>query len=517
MNEETGDKGPMVGKPKPRRVSRGWMLAIVGALVVVVALVIGLNVGGVRKRIVGEIGAPTIESIAVLPVENLSKDAEQDYFAVGMMQMLIAQMQCIGSFRTIGPMSVLQYAKAPKPLPEIAQELNIDAVVEASVLRSGDRVRLVADLTHAPTRRRLWGEIYERDLRDILILSAEVSRAVARAIEAEITAQEEARLAAAPPVNPRAYDAVVRGMWGGNPAKTEDNLKQAIQIDPAYAQAYDYLAQTYYMRAMYPARVAPKDIYPKAKDAARKAISLNPDIFMSHRVLGTVALEYDWDFSAAETELKRALEIVPSGPWAHHLYSHLLLSLGRMEEARAETRRAMEVDPRGSALFACASWHDIADGNFEEAEKRASRALSLGAPDQLARLSLGWSLGERRRFDEAIPEFQKAVVGWQNAVFPTAALGHGYAVARQESAAREVLDKLLARSKTEYVSAYEIAAVYAGLGDKDRAFAWLEKAYEERATLLVYFRMDPRIWSLRSDARFKDLLRRMNFPQDERN
>jgi TolB-like protein/tetratricopeptide (TPR) repeat protein len=470
---------------------------------------------GVRERLLGGISAPRIEAIAVLPVENLSEDPGQDYFAVGMTQMLIADMQCIATFRTIGPNSVMQYKKAPKPLPDVARELHIDAVVAGSVLRSGDRVRLVVNLTHASTRRHLWGQTYERDLRDILGLSAEVCRAVAREIKAGLTPQQEARLVAPRPVNPQAYDALLRGMWGGNPAKTEDFLKQAVQIDPAYAQAYDYLAQTYYMRAMYPARLAPKEIYPKAKEAAQKAVSLNPNIFMSHRILGTVALEYDWDFIEAEKELKRSVELVPSGPWAHHMYAHFLLSMGRMEEAKAETRRAIEVDPRGSTLFACASWHDIATGQYEDAEKHASQALSLGAADQLARLTLGWSYGERRRFDEAIPEFQKAVVGWQNAVFPTAALGHAYAVSGQESAAREVLDKLLARSKTEYVSAYEIAAIYAGLGDRDRAFEWLEKAYEERASLLVYFRMDPRIWSLRSDARFQELLRRMNFPRTQ--
>jgi tetratricopeptide (TPR) repeat protein len=196
------------------------------------------------------------------------------------------------------------------------------------------------------------------------------------------------------------------------------------------------------------------------------------------------------------------------------MYAHFLLSMGRMGDAREASRRAMEVDPLGSALAACVSWHDIAEHNYEEAEKRASQALQLGAPDQLARLTLGWSYGQRGRFDEAIPEFQKAVVGWQNAVFPTAALGHAYGAAGKGPEAREVLDKLLARAKTGYVSPYEITVIYAGLGERDRAFEWLEKAYAERSSFLVYFRMDPRIWSLRSDPRFKDLLRRMNFPED---
>jgi tetratricopeptide (TPR) repeat protein len=204
-------------------------------------------------------------------------------------------------------------------------------------------------------------------------------------------------------------------------------------------------------------------------------------------------------------------------PWPTIYYAHFLLSMGPMEKPRAESLRAIEADPMNPVLLACLSWHEIAAQDYDEAEKRSSQSLSMGAPDQLARLTLSWSYELRRRFDEAIPEFQKAVVGWNGAVFPTAAIGHACAIAGKESAAREVLDKLLARSKTEYVSAYEIATIYAGLDDRDRAFEWLEKAYEERASLLVYFRMDPRIWSLRSDARFQDLLRRMNFPQDRRN
>jgi len=495
--------------------SRRWILALAGALVIVVALAVGLNVGGVRERIFGGVGVPRIETIAILPLENLSKDPEQVYFAQGMTNLLILDMGVIRSVLPISPTSVTQYRKAPRPLPEIAQDLNIDAVVEGSVLRSGGRVQLTVNLVHAATRRRVWGQTYERELSDLPNLRGEVCRAIAHKIGAKLTPREEALLTSRPPVNPQAEDALMRGMWGGNPAKTEEYLKQALQLDPSYAAGYDFLAQTYSMRLMYPTRVAPKDIYPKAKEAAQKALSLDPNTLLSHRILGTVALEYDWAFIEAEKELKLGLEPAPHGTNAHHQYAHYLLSMGRVEEANAETRQALEIDPLNSTLFACASWHEIATGNFEEAEKLALRALSLGAPDQLARLTLGWSYALRGRHDEAIAEFQKAVVGWQNAAFPTAALGHAYAVAGQEAAAREVLDKLLARSKKEYVSPYEIAVIYAGLGDKDRAFEWLEKAFEERATLLVYFRMDPRIWSLRSDPRFQQLLHRMNFPQKQ--
>ncbi len=194
------------------------------------------------------------------------------------------------------------------------------------------------------------------------------------------------------------------------------------------------------------------------------------------------------------------------------MYAHFLLSMGRTEEAKVESRRTLQLNPRGQE-GACVAWHEIAAHDYEAAERRSLEALKRGAPDQLARLVLGWSYSLRGMHDKAIPEFQKAVVGWQNAVYPTAALGHAYAVAGNVAAVRAVLDKLLARAKKEYVSPYEIAVIFAGLGEKDRAFEWLDKAYEDRSTMLVYFRMDPRIWGLRPDPRFESLLRRMNFPQ----
>jgi TolB-like protein/Tfp pilus assembly protein PilF len=504
MNEKTGKKA----------IFGLALLVLGGALVVIAGLVIGLNVGGVRDRLLGG-GVPRIESIAVLPFENLSHDPAQQYFASGMTSTFVGDLQQIGGVRVIAPSSVAKYKKAPKPLPEIARELNLDAVIEGSVLRTGNNLQLTVKLTYAPANRRLWDHTYERDLRDVWNLQAEVLRTVAREIKVTLTPREQACFSRSRPMNPQAYDALLQGRGAGNPTKTEEYFRQAIQLDPTNAMPYVQLASLYDMLTMDRA-LAPGDTYLKAKEAAQKAVSLDPTLSIAHRILATAALEYDWDFVEAEKEFKRGVEFCPNGLWAHHLYAHFLLSMGRMEEARAETRRIVELDPAGGETIACVSWHDITEHNYEEAEKRASLALSLGAPDQLARLTLGWSYLERGRHAEAIPEFQRAVVGWKNAVFPTAALGHAYAVAGQESAAREVLNRLLARSKTEYVSPYEIAVVYAGLGDKDRAFEWLEKAFEERATLLVYFRMDPRIWSLRSESRFQNLLDRMNFPKARR-
>jgi TolB-like protein/Tfp pilus assembly protein PilF len=510
MTQQTGG----AREPKRRVFSPRAALVLAGVLIVAaLGIAIALDVGGVRDRLFGG-GTPPIHRMAILTVENLSKDPAQAYLAQGLTNLLILDMNRI--IPVIAASSVAKYKQAPKPIPDIGRELNVDAILQCGVLRSGDRVRLTATLTHAPTNRRLWEQTYDRDLRDLRKLRDEVTLAVARQAGVRLTGQQETLLASRGPVNPAAQDALMRGMWGGNPAKTEESIKQAIQLDPTYAEAYDFLAQTYSMRAMYPTRVAPKVIYPKVEETARKAISLDPSLPLSHRALATVALEYDWNFAEAEKEFKVALQIAPNGPAAHHMYAHFLITMGRMPEGEAESRLVIEQDPMSAQPLSCVSWHGVAAADHDIIERRSAQAFKLGAPDQLARLALAWSYQLRGRHADAIPEFQKAVVGWQNAVFPTASLGHAYAVAGQAAAAREVLDGLLARAKTEYVSAYEIAAVYAGLGDRDRAFEWLDKAYDERSTMLVYFRMDPRIWSLRSDPRFQALLGRMNFPVNAR-
>jgi TolB-like protein/Tfp pilus assembly protein PilF len=463
---------------------------------------------------VWRISPPRIDSVAVLPLENLSHDPAQQYFADGMTAGLTDNVAQIGTFRVIACTSVRQYKKAPKPLPEVARELNVAGIVQGSVLRSDGRVRISVNLIHAPTNRRIWEQAFERDLRDIQNLQAEVARAIALGIRAKLTPQEETRLTAPrKAVNPGAYEAYLRGVYGPEPGKAEAYLKQAIQLDPAFAPPYVALASNDYWSNYFTAS-APRDTYPKVKEAAQKALSIDPTLAEAHYYLALVTQEHDWNFVEAEREFQRALELNPSAAEIRHLYSHFLLCMGRTEASRSEDRRAEEIDPENPDLIACLSWHSVATGNYVEAEKQGQRALQMGT--DYPRLFLGWSLEQRGLYNEAILELQKAVVGWGGEVFATAALAHAYAAAGKESEALEVLDRLRARAKKEYVSAYEVATVYAGLGDQGRAFEWLEKAYEERSNSLVRFRMDPRIWSLRSDARFQDLLRRMNFPQDRR-
>jgi len=510
MDEKTGDKERVSRASVQRTSSRRAMLALAGALVVLLALAIGLNVGGLREEILWRLSPPHVASLAVLPFDNLSGDPAEDYLAKGITAGLTDTLGQIGALRVIARTSVTQYQKAPKPLPEIARELNIDAVVEGRVLRAGDRVQMTVSLIHAPTNWRLREETYERDLGDVLNLQAEVSRAIALEIKAKLTPDQKARLTAIRPVDPQAYEAFLRGVYGGERGKAEAYLKQAIQLDASFALPYVELAGRSYW-SNYFTTMAPGDNYPKVKEYAQKALSLDPTLAEAHYCLALVNHEYDWDFAEAEKEFKRALELNPNAAEVRHLFSHFLICMGRPEESRSEDRRAEEIDPADAELIACFTWHTAATSRLDEAEEVGQRALRMGS--SYPRVFLGWSYEQRGRYDEAIVELQKAVADWGGDVFPTAALGHAYAAAGKDLEAREVLARLLERSKKEYVSAYEVATVYAGLGDNDHAFEWLEKAYDERSNALARFRMDPRLRSLQTDARFQNLLRRMNFPQ----
>jgi TolB-like protein/tetratricopeptide (TPR) repeat protein len=505
-----------VTEPAKERAPRRWLLPLAGVVAVAIGVTLALNAGGLRDRFLGG-GRPDIHAIALIPFENPSNDPAQQHIADGLTQAVLMDLQRLPGVLVIATASVRQALKGGAPMPEVAARLNVDAVLQGSVLQSAGRLQIAVKLSEMPVNRQVWAQTYERDLAEMPRWQGEFVRDVARQINAPLGVESEASLTSRPRVDAHAYEACLRALTVPT-AKREVLLREAVGADPPYGAGYALLAEIRLGRNMY-ALFSPAESHPESKQMAQKALTFEPDSAVSHNVLASVAAEYDWDFAGAETQFKLATEIAPSRPWAHHMYAHFLLAMGRFEEARAETERTIDINPANATTFDCVSRHDITVGNYEQAEKRARQALEMGAPEQLARLTLGWSYQLRGRHEEAIHEFQKAVVGWNDAVFPTATLGHAYAVAGRQEAAREVLGRLLERSKagTAYVSPYEIAVVYAGLGEKDRAFEWLEKAFEDRATQLVYFRMDPRIWSLTDDARFQALLDRMNFPKDARN
>ncbi len=519
--QRVGAPAPAEVVPRARGVrrSRQVLAGALAGLVVVAVLWVALN-GGWRNRVLGRAAAPRIESLAVLPLVNYSRDVEQDYFADGMTDALIADLAQISALRVISRTSAMQYKGSKKPLPQIAQELNVDAVVEGSVQRSGNRVRILAQLIHGPTDTHLWAQSYERDLRDVLSLQSQLAQAIASEIKVTLTPREQAQLSLARPVNPEAHEAYLRGRYFWN-KRTEEGFRrgteyfnQAIEKDPNYALAYAGLAYTYSLMGheLY-SLLDPRDAYPKANAAALRALKLDESLAEAHAVLGDVKFRYEWDWSGAEREYKRAIELNPSYTTAHQWYSHFLLPLGRAEESLAESKRALELDPLSLVINMHMGWHYLYARQYDQAIEQLRKTLDLDQDFLLAHLFLGQAYELKAMYAEAMAEFQKAIALSRGAPPNVAALGHLYAVSGKRDAARKVLEELKESSKRRFVPSYEIAVVYAGLGEKDQAFGWLQKAFEQRDSgWLVDLRVDPRFDLLRSDPRFADLVRRVGLP-----
>ena len=326
-------------------------VGVAGAsLLIVLAVAVGLRVGGVWKRIFGGPAPGEIQSLAVLPLENLSGDPEQEFFVDGMTEALIADLGKIGALRVISRRSVMRYKGSDKPLPEIARELNVDALVEGSVLRSGNRVRITAQLIGAVPERHLWANHYDRELRDVLALHSEVARAIAEEIKVAVTPEEKARLASTRPVNPEAHEAYLKGQYFLNKHTGEDLQRaikfapQAIEIDPGYAPAYALLASSYYEGGWWGA-IAVSEARAKAMPAAMKALEIDDTLAEAHVALGSILMVIHWDWAGAEREFKRAIELNPNSALAHGEYSWYLIAIGRSGKALREAQRAQELDP----------------------------------------------------------------------------------------------------------------------------------------------------------------------------
>jgi eukaryotic-like serine/threonine-protein kinase len=490
-------------------------LALVGlALIAVVAVLAALNVAGLRDRISMAVSArraapvPQIRSIAVLPLENLSRDPEQEYFADGMTEALIAELGQIGSLRVISRTSTMRYKKTDKPLPQIARELNVDALIEGSVLRSADRVRITAQLIGAVPERHLWARSYERDLRDVLSLQGEVARAIADEIKANVTPDVQARLARARPVDPEVHELYLKGNYSLSRSdyyKGIEYFRQAIKKDPNFARGYGGLAMSY--NSLGDAVLLPSvEAYAKGKAAARKALELDDSLAEAHVALAYALWQGDWDWSGTERELNRALELNPNSDSAHNMYAYYLSLLGRHQEAIAEATRVVEISPLLAWPYSSLGWEYYVARRYDDALAQFQKALQV-TTNPWAHMNLAWAYREKGLYKEAIAEFLQMPDG----AVKFGHLGNAYARAGQKAEAQELLQKLIELSKQK-VGTYEVALVYAGLGDKDRAFEWLEKAYKVHDKGMCFLKVDPPLDPLRSDPRFQDLLRRMNFP-----
>ncbi|PYU55912.1 MAG: hypothetical protein DMG55_25995 [Acidobacteria bacterium] len=493
-----------------------WRIALVSAVLAATAMVllVWLDPGEWRARLFGGPARP-VRTIAVLPLQNLSGDTAQDYLADGMTEALTTDLARMESLQVISRTSAIQYKAAKKSLPVIARELNADAVVEGSVQRSGDRVRVTAQLVRASDDRHLWANTFERDFPDVLALQDEVASAIAKQVESRLGGPRPAPPPNVQAVNIEAYENYLRANYyfdNFDLQKSIDYYRQAIKLDPNYAPAYAHMAEAYSFLAFFGA-VSPSEGWGKVKEAASLAVQKDERLPEGHGALALAKLHYDWDFPGAEQEFKRALELNPSDADVRHEHAHYLMAMGRLAESEAESRRAVELDPVGDGLNSCLCWHSFAARDYDEAVRLAAKFLKSQPDDPWEHTILGWTYEQKRMPEQAVAEFKKAVEATNGDPFYVAALGHAYALGGDRRGAEKVLLTLSDRAKKSYVSPFDLALIYTALGEKEKAFALLDKAVAEHSTFLVYTKWEPRLDPLRSDPRFQDLLRRIGLPR----
>lgn len=493
---------------------RPWLTrGVIVALPLVVSLSI-LSIWLFRSRGPAPAG---IRSLAVLPLENLSGDASQNYFADGMTDELITDLAQISALRVISRTSVMAYKGARKPLPQIARELNVDAVVEGTVLRSGDQVRITAQLIEASTDKHLWSHSYEGELRDTLALQSRVASAIADQIRINLTPREQAALKNIKVVNPEAYESYLKGRYFWN-KRTADGLKaalayfkQAIEEDPKYAKAYSGLADTYALLGDWQyAVMTPKEAFPEAKAAAIKALELDNTLGEAHNSLAFVLDGFDWDLDAGGKEFQRALELNPGYATAHHWYAWHLSLLGRFDEAITEMRKAENLDPLSLIINAdLAELLGLAHSN-DDSIRQSLKTIEMDPNFALAHNQLAQAYLQKHMYAEAVAELQKAVKLSGDSPTCLANLARAYVASGKRSEGVKLLNDLKKQS-SGYSNASEIAMIYASMGDNDQAMNWLEKGFEERFNPGVLLR--PGFDPLRSDTRFQNLLRSIGLPR----
>jgi TolB-like protein/DNA-binding winged helix-turn-helix (wHTH) protein/Tfp pilus assembly protein PilF len=461
--------------------------------------------------------AAAIRSLAVLPLENLSGDAAQNYFSDGMTDELITDLAQISALRVISRTSVMTYKGARKPLPQIARELNVDAVVEGTVLLAGDQVRITAQLIDASTDKHLWSQSYKGDLRDTLALQDRVARAIAEQIQINLTPREQAALKSVRVVNPEAYESFLKGRYFWN-KRTADGLKvalayfnQAIEENANYAQAYSGLADTYALLGDWQyAVMTPREASPKAKAAALKAVELDSALGEAHNSLAFMLDGFDWDLDSGGKEFRRAIELSPSYATAHHWYAWHLALMNQYDEAIAEMKKAESLDPLSLIINADLAELLVLAHSYDEAIVQSRKTIEMDPNFAMAHNQLAQAYLQKHMYDQAIAELQKAVQLSGGSPTCIANLARAYSLSGNRSEAMKLLNDLKSSSTARYSHASEVAAIYASLGDKDEAMVWLEKGYAERFNPGVLIR--PGFDPLRTDPRFQDLVHRVGLP-----
>ena len=458
-------------------------------------------------------------SLVVLPLENLSADKDQAYFADGMTDELIAHLAKIRSLRVISRTSSMEYKGTHKSLSQIARDLHVDAVVEGTVMRSSDRVRITAELVQVATDRHLWAETYESQLGDILALQSHVASAIVNEIRVKLTPEDQQRLASSRPVSTQSYENYLKGRYYWNKRSQEgltkaiDYFQIAIEKDPQYALAYAGLADCYsIIGSAIVGTVPAAEVASKARAAALKSLELDNTLAEAHTALATVRFNYDWDWNAAASGFRRAVELNPSYATAYQRNSLYLMSMGRTSESIAEMNRAHELGPLSISMNFSLGWRLYMAREYDQAIEQLRNTIDMDPDFILPHLVLGQAFEQKRAYDQAIAELRRASELSQNSPPALAALARTYAVSGRTAEARNLLDQLMQQSKKQYVSPFYVAIVYAGLGENDRALDWLEKAYGDHSNAIIFLKVDPQMDTLRASPRFHELQRKLRLP-----
>jgi len=507
--------------PAPAQVPaafRGRKLWLKAALALFAVAVVDWGWHQWRKQPASS-AAPVIRSLAVLPLQNLSGDPSQEYFADGMTEELIGRLSKIHGLRVISRTSAMHFKNTQLSVTEIAKTLNVDVIVEGSVIREGNQIRVHAQLIRVATDEHIWAEEYQREYRSVLAIQEEVARSIADRIEVSLTPTERASLVSTHPVDPEAYEDYLKGLFYFN-QRTEDALnksigyfQQAVTRDPSYSLAYSGLADAYAMlgfRGGFPS----KDALSLAKAAALKAVALDNTLAEPHASLAFIAETHEWDWATAEREYKRALELNPGDARSHHWYAGYLMYVGRFEEGIAEEKRARDLDPLSLPVKNAMAGRLLVAGRIDEALEQLREALELDSHFAPAHQTLGWAYLNMGKHQEAIKEFQLAVqLSGTDDKDRMLDLGFAYAASGNRAQARKILEKLKTLHQRGLVPSGSVAILYGALGELNEAFAWLEKAYEERDPELTYLKVPGRRFEpLRHDPRYATFLKKMRLP-----
>jgi len=493
---------------------------IIGVLSIAVVVFAVERFASVEQTPSSSLSTDDRRSIAVLPLDNLSPDPENAFFADGIHDDLLTQLAKIGSLKVVSRTSVLEYRDSPKNMREIGRELGVATLLEGGVRRVGNSVRINVQLIDAKTDEHLWAETYDRELtaENIFAIQREIATSIAGELQVTLSRDEVARIGLLPTQSTIAYDLYVRGRFFWN-QRTEEGfnraleyLNQAIEEDPNFALAYAGVASIYVLMGHELFSWShPRDTYPKAQAAARRALELDETLAEAHSVLGDALLRYDWDFISADREHQRAIALNPNYGTGHQWYSHYLLPMGREKESLAHSLRALELDPLNLIINLHLGWHYFYVGEYELAIEQLQQTLELSPNFVVANLFLGQVYEQEMRLEEAIGQFERAAdLSGRNPVH-LAALAHAYGISGRQKDAETLLEELL--SSERYVPSYEIAVIFAGLDRQDEALTWLERAYEEKdSSWLVDVALDPRFQQLHSTSRFQSLTRRLGLP-----